>query len=149
MALSLIKKDGSEDGDSVADKVNSALEVLNTFTFSKVSDILDIPDSWTPICSVTSPNQPPGVFFVGTVVTGTFKTVQESAYVRVRVNGGAWFEYSKEGKDKTDSLSWSYAYPFSSTTTADVTVELEAKKEAGSNKDLDIDYADAWIRREN
>ena len=117
------------------------------YDFTKADPIVDIPGlpTWTPVVSQSSTGLPDGVYELGFSVNGSFPDINDSVYLRYRVDGGDWYEISKEPSDITDTVGIYYAFPFI-VTGGSVSIEVEVSKDAGGAQ-LNVDFGDAWVER--
>lgn len=118
------------------------------YEYTKEQDILDIPNTWTPIVTqtVTPADIRARVYEIGFSASGTFPNITEKVQLRYRVNDMDWIELSYEPSDVTDSLAFYYAFPYPWNTADPLTLEVEAQKSGGADP-FDIVYADAWMER--
>lgn len=126
--------------------LTAVLAVLD-YTYNKATDILDIPaaPTWTPLVSVTIVGAAAGTYEVGFSLQGAMADNNDSTHCRYRLDGGTWYELSKEAKDVNDTFGAYYAFPID-LTAGDHTFELEANKTTGGDQ-FDIYFADAWFER--
>lgn len=114
-----------------------------------VGEILDIPDTWTPITSVVLPENEAvvgGLYFLGFTLGAKFGDITDSTEFRYRVNTGDWISFSKEPKDKLDVIPFSFDIPYRHDLSSDITLEVEAEK-SGGNKQLDLIAVASWAKR--
>jgi hypothetical protein len=117
-----------------------------TYTFQKNVNILDIPDTFTPIVQVTQQAGDNGIYELGFSISGTFPNITNPVVARYRINNDPWLSISKEQKDVTDNITFYYAFPYAWDGATPITIEVEGRK-SGSADQLDVQYADAWIER--
>ena len=118
-----------------------------TYDYNKAQDILDIPDTYTPLASVSADREA-GVYELGLSVSWTFDRTTNSAFIRFSIDDGVtWNEFEAEPKDKTNINATYYAFPHVHSGGA-ISMEIEAKKETGAGA-LDVQFADVWIQRVN
>ena len=116
------------------------------FEFAKVADVLDIPETYTSILSLTSPTLPAGTYFNGLSYTYRFPAANASVFVRWQVNGEGWNEFVHENSDASDITPFFYGYP--RTYAGGVfTFEIEMRKEAAQNPQLDLLFFDVWFQQ--
>jgi hypothetical protein len=113
---------------------------------SKASAITDVPDTWTPVVSVTMTNAEAGIYEFGTAVQATIYDINDSAMLRYSINGGDWYVMRRESKDVTDIITWSYLFPKIINSTQTLSIAVEAAKDVGAGQ-YDVDFADVWIYR--
>lgn len=116
-----------------------------TYDYEKVIDVLNIPETYTPVGSLVTPNREAGAYVLGFSLTWEFDRTTESAFIRWRQNGGAWNEYSSEPSDKTDSNTSYYEFPSEYIETAHV-IEVEMRKETVAGV-LNLRYLDIFLQR--
>ena len=113
----------------------------------KVSNILDIGDSYQEIAKAEIINTSPGTYMFGFAVQATLADVNDKAYLRYRHNGYQGFDWTEINKTPTkvdDVFIWTYFYPKTFSTTITVEFEIEAKKSVGGAQ-FDIQYADVFL----
>jgi hypothetical protein len=122
-------------------------ELFSILTFDniKVTDVLDIPETYTPVAQLVTPLRPAGLYSLGISLTYVFSSITTSAFLRWRTNGGAWNEYQREPKDITDSQTVFYSFP-SSYPEQITTVDIEMRKETASGQ-LDLKFLDCYFQR--
>lgn len=118
------------------------------YEYNKVTDVLDIPDAWTPINSLTFTPKHSGdkVFEYGLSVFASFPNISNSIMLRYRVDGSTWVELQSEPKDATDVRIFYYAFPKAIDNVESHTIEVEMMKEGG-NDPLDVRFCELWIER--
>jgi len=118
---------------------------IRTYDYTKVKDVLDIPETWTPVVIVSGTTIVGKVYELKMAVSGKMADVNDTASIRYRVDGGTWFVTVKEAKSLDDTFNADYFFPYVATL-ATTTLEIEATKEAGGGQ-FDIHFADAIIER--
>ena len=119
-----------------------------TYDTIKESGILNIPETWTDVITLTTPYRPAGTYVFGISLTYTFLSANKSAFLRFRVDGGPWNEFRSEPKDVSDTNTVYYAYP--SEYAAGVHVcEVEMRKEDAVSNQLDVTFADLFFERKS
>lgn len=129
-------------GTSRDRSINPSL--LAPLYFVKVADVLNIPDVYTPITTLSVDYLPEAVYFVGVSITYTFPAANRSVYFRWRTNGGAWNDWIHEAPDSQDTVPIVYGFPRQYGPQENFTLEFEARKESGATP-LDIKYLDLWL----
>ena len=122
-------------------------ELLDILTYDtiKVSNILDIPDTYVNIMTLVTPSRPAGRYNLGAAWTYTFLSANRSIFTRWRIDGGVWNENFSEPKDVSDKTATYYAYP-DDYAAGSHTIEFEARKEVGGNQ-FDVLFADLFFQR--
>jgi len=115
------------------------------YKYSKTTNMLDIPDTWTPVTSILAENAVSGVYEIKISVQGFMGDTSDAAMIRFQVNNGGWTEFRREAKDNDDTVGWTYLYPIPHLE-GDILLELEAKKETGGTR-YDIQFADTIIEK--
>ena len=100
---------------------------------------------WTAINSVSMNNAELGTYMYAMSISYSMADTNDSARFRYRVDGGAWYEFSKESKDVTNTEPMYYGFPISAAS-GNLSFEVEATKEDGGNT-MTVHFADAWIQR--
>ena len=119
-----------------------------TYDYAKATDILNIPDTYVSLVSLTTPSRDAGVYEYGISLTYKLDTANRSAYLRFSTDGGAtWTEFISEPKDKTDDSPHFYQFP-KNLAGGILNFEIQAKKETAANL-MDVSFADIWIKRVN
>ncbi len=116
-----------------------------TYDYVKEIDILDIPDVYTPISTLETPNREVGVYEFKMSMTYRFTSANTSVFYRWRTNGGVWNVTTAEPKDKTDDQPKDYYYPVEHKGGA-YKVEVEMKKETSSGVP-DVHFHDMVFER--
>lgn len=116
-----------------------------TYDYVKLDDVLDISETYEPLLTLDVPKREVGVYNFVMSMTYNFSSTNTSMFFRWRVNGGDWFEYSVEPKDKTDSRTAYYAFPMEHKG-GPMLVETEMRKET-SNGTLNVNYFDMVFER--
>ena len=65
-----------------------------TYDYQIELEVNNIPETYTNIVSLTTPNRESGVYEVGMSVNYNFDQNNKSLYMRWRANGGAWAEFT-------------------------------------------------------
>ena len=102
--------------------------LAKVYAYSKVSDVLDIPETYTPVLSLSVPNSAEGIYELKMAMTWQLNIANKSVYLRWREDGGAWTEAISEPKDRTDQTLSSYFYP-EEWPGGDKLIEIEMRKE--------------------
>lgn len=118
---------------------------MQTYDYVKDRDILDIPGTYTLVAVLDVPYREVGVYEFKMSMTYSFSSASTSMFYRWRVNGGVWYEFSSEPKDKTDSISADYYYPIEHTG-GDFKVEVEMRKETAAGV-LNVYFHDLVFER--
>ena len=117
---------------------------FTSFDYVKVKDVIDIPQAWTPIATLVTPDRPPGVYQIGFSLTYSFPDTVNSCMIRFTDNDGVnWTTFINEQSDKTNVVPWFYAYPWIHQGGA-LELRMEAMKEGG-NISLDFLYCDLFF----
>ncbi|HUW03029.1 MAG TPA: hypothetical protein VMW08_11795 [Acidimicrobiales bacterium] len=124
------------------ESINPAL--LPPFYFIKVADVIDIPDTYTPVAALAVAYLPEALYFVGVSITYTFPSANRSVYFRWRTNGGPWNEWIHEAPDAQDRVPIVYGFPRYYGPQENFTLEFEARKAPGIAQ-FDIKYLDLWL----
>jgi hypothetical protein len=115
------------------------------FYYAKAKDVLNIPDTYTPVVSLAVADTEAGTYMTGLALSYRFPTTSRSVYIRWRVNGGAWVEFVHEPGDAADVLPLVYTFP--TTYPGGVfTFDMEMRK-GTTGAQLDCQYADVWAQR--
>ena len=117
-----------------------------TYDYTKAGSTLNIPETYTPVGSTTSPSRAAGVYETGFSLTYLFPDINDSAYLRFRINGGSWNEFVSEPKDVQDRNAVYYQFPFDHPGGA-MSIEVEMRKEDVGANPLDCLFCDTWFRR--
>jgi hypothetical protein len=129
--------------------VENTVAMFNTLSYdtNKEVDILNIPElpTWTPVVTLVTPERPAGKYVLGISITYTFLSANRSAYLRWRIDGQGWNEFTSEPKDVQDVNAVFYEYPDDYAQAAH-TIEVEMAKEVGGNA-LDVRFADIMFQR--
>ncbi len=81
------------------------------FRFVNTVDVLDIPDTFTPIAMLDVGFKPAGIYMVGAAVSWTFDRMTEYVEQRWRINGGDWNEQIVKPNDVDEKHNDYYAFP--------------------------------------
>ena len=125
----------------------AVLEVIAAiYDFDKRIDVLDISENFTNIGNLITPvaNQA-GIYEVKFSIAYSFSDINDSVFIRFRVDGGPWFEFLDEPSDVTDLRGWFYAYP-QEFAAGSHQVELEIRKEDAQANQLDVHFADTIMQ---
>lgn len=117
-----------------------------TYDYVKESDVLDVPETYTELASLTTPERGAGIYNVGFSLTAVFPVANKSLFVRFAINGGDFTEWRWEPQDSADTIPIYYAFP-SAQTSGSKTLVLEARKEDVASPQLDISFCDLFIQR--
>jgi hypothetical protein len=122
---------------------------FHSFKFSKVKDVLDIPETWTQLNALTETLEVCGIYNINMAVNWTFDTATKSVFMRYTLDGGTtWFEdFAREAKDKTDKNAVYYAFPIEATN-PNLDLRIEVRKETGSNT-FNVLFCDLWVERKH
>ena len=117
-----------------------------TYDYEKVSDLLDIPDTYIQALSMLTPDRVPGVYEFGIALTHHFNTAAKSIYLRYSLDGGViWTEFIGEPSDATNQTPSFYQYPIDHAGGVfDILIEIRIEDVVG---ELDVYFLDAWVRR--
>ena len=129
-------------GTDRTESINLAL--LPPFYFTKVTDVSDIPDTYTPVATLAVAYLPEALYFVGVSITYTFPSANRSVYFRWRTNGGPWNDWIHEAPDVQDTVPIVYGFPRYYGPQSNFTLDFEARKEPGITQ-FDINYLDLWL----
>ena len=114
-----------------------------------VLDVLDIPDTWTPVVAVPLATLEAGTYMFGFSLHVSFTDANDAIYIRYSIDGGTeWhtFAFTAPVVVGTDNnLPVVYAFPYDAAD-GDWGLMIEAQKDTGANT-FDINFADAWIER--
>ena len=123
--------------------------VFNTMTFDGVKevDVLNIPETYTNIATLVTPERAEGEYMLSFSGTYSFDRTTESVFIRFRVDGGAWNEGVSEPKDSSDIERFFYQYPAQYAQGVH-TIEVEARKETALGV-FDFLYLDIYFQRVN
>lgn len=118
-----------------------------TYDYQHVENVLDIPETYFPIVTATSPvARATGVYQYGFGLSWRFDAINVSAYLQYRINGGVWLELVKEPKDTTDVFASTLFTTVEVPAPGILLLEVEVRKETAQNQ-LDIVSAEAYIQR--
>ena len=145
--LDRVQTDGSEDGASVADKINKTMkEAERLFLFDKRKNI-NIPDDNFVRLGEIDETLEPGVYMVGFSVIWNMNTRIRSAIIRWSLDDGAnWMLSQKEAKDKTDINTTTYLFPIEVIANKLVELRLEMAKET-PNDVCNVIFSDLWLEK--
>lgn len=138
-----------EDWDvmAVSEPIGSSPAARYTYDYEKAGATLDVPDTYTSLGILTTPQRVPGVYEFGMSMTWDFNRTNNSAYFRFSTDGGStWNEFVKEPKDSTDSNAEYYAFPVDITSESVLDLRVEGHKETGAGT-LDVRFLDLWVER--
>ena len=124
----------------------SVFETL-TFDTAKAIDTLNVPETYTNILTLTTPERAEGEYMLSFSGTYSFDRTTESVYVRFRVDGGNWNEGVSEPKDVSDISRLFYQYPAQYTQGVH-TIEFEARKESAQGT-FNFLFLDIYFQRVN
>jgi len=123
------------------------LKVTSVYAFNKVSNILNIPETYTPVLSLIAPDCPAGTYELKMAMTWQLDVASKSVYFRWREDGGTWTEAVSEPKDRTDHVLSSYFYP-KIWAGGTKTIEAEMRKEDAIGV-LDLHFLDIiWDQKD-
>ena len=155
---------GEPDGTQAWDEANSTMyfmgngawqafaggeSLFNTVTFDSVKtvDALNLPETYTNIATLVTPERAEGEYMLSLSGTYSFDRTTESVFIRFRVDGGAWNEGVSEPKDVSDIARFFYQYP-AFYAQGIHTIEVEARKESTQGT-LDFLFLDVYFQRVN
>jgi len=116
-----------------------------TYDYVKESNILNVPDTFTNIATLTTGNREAGLYEFVFSLAFTYSTTTQFATFQWRIDGGTWTSFQVEPKDVAATNSKYYGYP--GVYTAGVHVfEFEIKKESSGNV-LDVQFIDLVYKR--
>jgi hypothetical protein len=145
-AYYLAQATGALVTDSLADLEYKFFSNPPSFDFSKTSNILNIPETFTQINSLQK-YLSPGHYVVNVAATWRFTANNGSALFRISNDGGTtWGEiYSIDPPAGTDLQPFSYSYPkyFPG---GDVDIVLESRKTVAGGS-LDVTFCDIWFEQ--
>ena len=117
-----------------------------TYDYAKAQDILDVPETYTPIVSMVTPSREAGIYEFGLSLTYNMDTASRSVLLRFTTDGGLiWTEFMAEPKDSTDDQPHFYQFPMDHPG-GSLDVQMEMRKET-SGSVLDVHFADTWFKR--
>ena len=116
-----------------------------SYSFVKVVDVLDIPETYTLVGRLTIGSLPKGVYEAKVTSTWNLDVVNRSVYFRWRTNGEEWTEHVKEPKDSTDDTPFTYFYPVN-WEGGSIDIEVEMRKEDISGT-LNLHFLDIVVER--
>ena len=150
LAGDALLKASDDDWDVMWAPVPAPPAQLPPFYFGKAADIDDLPDSYVPVVSMTTPaDTPAGVYVFGLSISYVWPTTSRSVYIRWRALTADWNEFVHEPGDATDVVPLVYTFPTSWDGGA-FTFELEMSREPGGGggaPQLDVKYADVWAQQ--
>lgn len=121
---------------------------LLTYDYNKIEDVNDIPNTWTPINSLTTPPREAGLYELKVSSIWRYDRTTSSAQFRFRINGGDWSVFEHEPKDRTDINPFCYVFPYVKSDSDPLTFEFEAEKESTQNQ-FDIVVSNIVCERKN
>lgn len=129
---------------------SGAVNPVFTYDYVKVNGIIDIPDTYTPLATLVTPNRVQGIYELKLSMSWVFDRTTNSAFFRWRETDelgvfSPWNETVQEPKDKTDTNNTFYAYP-TEWGGGVKRVEIEGRKETGAGT-LDVSYLDIVFER--
>ena len=132
--------------DFVHAQIAADIASQRSFDYNKTSDILDIPNAWTEVNSLTI-DRPAGVYMFGVSLTWQYDMTNRSAQMRFSTDGGqSWGRlYSFEPADVTDLQPFVYQYPLIHPG-GPRSVIMQAQKTAAPGT-LDVLFSDLWYAR--
>ena len=121
--------------------------IFNTLTYDyqKESAVLNIPETYTPVAQLVTPERAAGTYVLGLSLTWDFDRTTESVFLRWRQNGGTWNEYSAEPTEVTDSNTAFYEFPAEYVQEAH-DIEVEMRKETALGI-LNLQFIDVFFQR--
>jgi len=113
------------------------------YEYTNVTEVLNIPSTWSSVASIVETDAPAGVYRVGFEASGSLENINDQALIRLRINAGEWIEFRESALVAGDTVNWFYAYTFTQIP-GTVTAEIEAMKVAGGGI-FDLSYANIII----
>ena len=118
----------------------------DVYNYVKYQNLLDLPDTWTQIGSLTTENSPSGVYEFKMALSWVFDRTTESVFYRWRETDeqgvwSAWNESEAEPKNKTDTNNAFYSYPIEWAGGVKH-FDVEVMKELNSIGQLDVNFFD-------
>ena len=108
----------------------NALELKHNAGWAKVSNVDDIPDTWTGVVTLDMIDVTPGIYMLSVSILYTYSSTSSSAELRFTVNGVEHI-FTREPKDSTNTETGSLVIPIDMSGGGDITVSVEAQKETG------------------
>ena len=117
-----------------------------TYDFNKASDVLNVPETYTPVVSMVTPSRVAGTYEFGVSLTYNFDVANRSVFMRFSTDGGVtWNESSAEPKDTTDDEPHVYLFPYVYAGGI-LDAQLEMRKQDATGV-LNVNFADLWFKR--
>ena len=127
---------------------DNATDVFATLTYDtvKVTNIIDIPETFVEIMTLVTPARVAGKYNLGAAWTYTFLSSNRSIYTRWRIDGSAWNENISEPTDISNKTVDFYMYPADYAAGVH-TIEFQARKEDAQSGQFDVQFADLFFQR--
>ena len=109
-------------------KEDVPFEDVHTYDYATINDVLDIPDTFTNILTLTTPYRDKGDYSIGFNAEFKFTSNNKQLFMRSRVDGGPWRDYAYAPTDTSFITPYSYdkIIPFEA---GIHTLEVEMRKE--------------------
>ena len=119
---------------------------ITTYDYNKVNNILDIPETYIEIASLSTPVREAGVYEIGYSLTASFDQSNSSIYIRFSIDdGGTWSELVYEPSDASNVIAEAYPFPKEQDEGA-FNMKFEARKESALGV-FNIAFLDLWYKR--
>jgi hypothetical protein len=145
--LLVIENDGINVTVVDVNDAPAALFSILTYDYNKTVDLLNIPDTYTPVGQLITPVRAAGTYVLGFSLTWNFDRTTESIFLRWRQEGGAWNEYTSEPTERTDDNTSFYEFPDAYPSQAH-DIEVEMRKQAAQGI-LNLRFLDIFFQRVN
>lgn len=145
LLLVVVANDGVNVTIQEANNSEAEIFAVMTYDFEKVSSVLNIPETYTPVAQLITPVRAAGTYVLGFSMTWTFDRTTESVFLRWRQNGSAWNEYSTEPTERTDSNTGFYEFPAQYIEESHI-VDVEMRKETATGV-LNLQFLDIFFQR--
>ena len=143
-----VTADDAQDAiDIMYDDIEHGEVALPIYEYAKVTDVQNIPSTWTRLCAVPVMKNEVGVYEPGFAVQWSSETADGLLYLRVSLDGNTWRSYTKRNTDVDNDQTFFYQFPLEWPSTDGLTVFLEAKKGGSDTGVLSVWYAQAWWRQ--
>jgi len=128
-------------------KVLSVPELFDvlTYDYNKTVDALDIGETYEQVGALTTPQREAGTYRLELTLTVNFTRTNRLLYIRFRVDGGDWNEFTTEPDDVRERIAATYFYPAEYAAGVH-TIEVEMRKEDEFGT-LDLLYLDIGFER--
>lgn len=117
-----------------------------TYDTVKAENVLNIPEVYTPVVTLTTPLRVAGKYELGLALKYNFLSANRSAFLQWRIDGSAWNEMRSQPSDSTDENGFYYAFPDDYLEMVHV-VDVQMRKEDAQSNQLDVLYADLSFQR--